>query len=171
MTHDNQETGATPRNRNSVDGVDGVDGVGHHSAPDLLGIAEAKLRQFQQAPPPGYAEYARLRPWLEGTQQFDDPKKSEETKKTSAANAPTERVLAHLEEVAEQAILAQCAVIRELIAEAQSLDNMLMADLARIRDTLRVGISTGTRAAKLAQSIRDVMNELKNNHDDVKTQT
>jgi siroheme synthase (precorrin-2 oxidase/ferrochelatase) len=89
--------------------------------------------------------------------------------KTTAA-ASTE-VLAHLEEVAEQAIMAQCAQVRELIDEAQSLDNLLVADLARIKETLHIGISTGARAAELAREIGDTLRQLKAKHADVQVRT
>jgi hypothetical protein len=85
--------------------------------------------------------------------------------------AATAKVLHHLEEVAEKAIGMQCAVIRELVVEAQLLDNLLVADLARIRETLRVGINTGARAAALAQQIRDAMAEMKSAHGDLQVQT
>jgi hypothetical protein len=89
----------------------------------------------------------------------------------TTATASTEKVLAHLEEVAEQAIMAQCAQVRELIDEAQSLDNLLVADLARIKETLHIGISTGARAAELAREIGDTLRQLKARHVDVSVPT
>jgi len=84
-----------------------------------------------------------------------------------ATHSSTVAVLKHLEGVAEQAILAQCAVIRSLVMAAQDLDQVLLSDLARIKEVTRIALLNGERAAALAQSIKGAIGEMRAAHAEV----
>jgi len=84
-----------------------------------------------------------------------------------ATYTSTVSVLKHLDGIAEQAILAQCAVIRALVTEAQDLDKLLLSDLARVKDVTRIALLNGEKAAALAQSMRRAIAEMRSNHAEV----